>query len=401
MHTVGGGAAIDAFEALFGLDAKSKAAPRIGVELMVEINQYMEAWARNTPYEFARNVRSFEHRSLWKMREAHQALVYQSVPLIGLKKVRDAVGEERAIAFAALVFAVHLIGGTRHEAPSKKDMDEADKLFRHYVRTSVKLEGKEFLKYKNHCLIHLANDARFYNTHLGGVDAYPFENFLSIFRKKLIKSGKNVLGQCYQSLLKLTYHCLPKDEDGRIVEYDIDYDAVAKAMEQHGSMQLPPTTIISKELNRARKSVKCLGFELTCSYPDNIAIMQYDIGNCADDIGLALIVVVRDILLASDGSLKIKGHVFKNVQAAHHLFWKGSIKSILPEPLSIIGCFEALEGISNVQTMFSFSDIIGKCFPFHMNLEFPCDPVKLSSSDVPQQSWTLVQYMHTMSHETL
>lgn len=400
MHTVGGGAAIEAFEAVFGIDPKSKAAPKIGVRLMVLVNMYMEAWSDNTPKEMGRNVRGLDKRNMWKMREAHQALTYQSIPLMAIDEVREKVGEEKATAFIALAYAVHLIGGTRHDPPSEADFNAADDLFRHYVKVCVKNEGKEFLTYKNHCLVHLANEARFYNTHLGGVDAYPFENFLSVFRRQLVKSGKSVLEQCYNSLKKISYHALARNEQNEIEEYSIDSDTLAAAMVENGSMHLPATTIISKELDRANQLVQCLGFVVTTKYPDNVVILTKDIDE--NQCGAAKIFVVKSILESErDGSLRIEGHTFCRTMPAHDKFWKGTMKRILPKPLSTIGCYEARLGLEESPIRVPFSAVIGKCFPFHMNLRRNGDPLEHIREISTDQWWIMLQMMHTMQPQTL
>lgn len=398
MHTVGGGAAIDAFEHLFGLDSKGRAAPKIGVKMMVEVNLYMVAWAARTPYELARNVSSFERRGMWKMREAHQALVYHSIALMGLKNLRGTIGESRAVAFLALVAAVHLIGQTTHSPPSKRDVDTAERLLQHYVETLVEDKGEAALTYKNHCLIHLANEARVYKTHLGGIDAYPFENFLSIFRQKLVKTGKGVLAQCYRALKEMSYHSLAQNQEGELEEYDVDNDAMAECILRYKSMELPSTTIVDKSTDRGIKFIKCVGFKLTCYYPNNIVVVKGD----SDDNNEIIIVAVHDILTIENG-LSIVGHVFDNVTQAHDDFWAtGSrMRRILKFPLDVLGCYEAKYGLDVDPVTIPFCRVLGKCFPFHMNLSLDADPLKHLVPTAIDQWWTIIRLKHTMPPQTL
>lgn len=399
MHTVGGGAATNAFEHVFGLDSNGQRAPRVGVETMVEVNMFMVAWSLNTPYELARNVSSFEKRITWKMREAHQALIYHSIPLMGMKGIREKVGESKATAFLALVYAMHLIGQTTHDCPSKKDIDTAAELLRHYVETMVQIEGEEFLTYKNHCLIHLANEARVYQTHLGGIDAYPYENFLSLFRRQLIKTGKGVLVQCYRALKELSFHFLPQNEEGEIDEYDVGNDAMAECMIRCKSMQLPSTTILEKCVNRRFKFIKCLGFKVTCSYPNNILAVKSVSGG--DELGV-LLVAVKDILFDND-ILSIEAHAFDNVEKAHNDFWTtGSrMRRVIKYPLNKIGCYEAKFGLDINPVKIPFTQVLGKCFPFHMNLNLEPDPLKHLTPSAIDQWWTIIQFMHTLPPQTL
>lgn len=399
MHTVGGGAAIDAFEHLFGLDSKGRGAPKVGVQMMVDVNLYMVAWAAKTPYELARNVSSFERRGMWKMREAHQALVYHSIALMGLKNLREKVGETRAVAFVGLVVAVHLIGQTTHSSPSKRDVDAAERLLKHYVETLVQIDGEAALTYKNHCLVHLANEARVYKTHLGGIDAYPFENFLSIFRQKLVKTGKGVLAQCYRALKEMSYHSLAQNEEGQLEEYDVDNDAMAECMINYKSMELPSTTIVEKSTDRGIKFIKCVGFKLTCSYPNNILVVK---GGADKKDSSMLIVAVRDILYI-DNSLSIVAHPFDNVTQAHDEFWAtGSrMRRNIRFTLDVIGCYEAKYGLDVDPVTIPFSRVLGKCFPFHMNLSLDSDPLKHVTPTAIDQWWTIIRMKHTMPPQTL
>jgi hypothetical protein len=253
---------------------------------------------------------------------------------------------------------------------------------------------ESFLKYKNHCLIHLANEARVYNSHLGGLDAYPFENFLGIFRRKLVKSGKSVLTQCYNRLQELSFHSLARDENDELQQYDIDTDRAAEIMIRNGSMFLPAHTVVSKEMNRKNKYVKCVGFTVTCTYPDNIVLLSRNDAN--DDC----IVAVDEIFSSGDGNITmLKVFEFRNVRPAHESFWETDYSKVLPEPLSAIGCFEAKSGLRKESVFVPFSRVVGKFFPFHMNLFANCDPKKCLNDR--SQWWTFVQMKHTMPAETL
>lgn len=396
MHTVGGGVALRAFETIFQLDPKGRKAPKIGADVMVKVNMHMNAWSASTPMELARNVQSFERRKHWKMREAHEALVYHSIPLMGLRWLRQKVQEDKANAFIALVYGVHLIGRTTHQSPSDTDIKHSDTLLRHYVRIMVKGFTKEWLIYKNHCLIHLATESKVYGSHLGGVDAYPFENFLTVFRKKLIKSGKGVLTQCYNRLKELSYHSLSRDENDELEDYDIDTDRVAQLMIKHGSMELPAQTILKKHVNSTskKKYVKCLGFTVSCEYPNNVLVLS---SNGVVDFS---IVFVQDMYLSDGGDVFLITNAFKNVRPAHETLWNIEARRLFPAPLSAIGCFEARFGLEEESEKISFSKVVGKCFPFHMNLNVSRDPKDNLFEGACTQWWTIVQMKHTMPPKT-
>lgn len=284
MHTVGGGASIRGFEFLLRLHEHFHARDRFPQAFYDEVDQYFMAWYAYTPKEFARRTRSIvTDRKDLKMREAHEATVYHSVALLAVAEIRDQIfiktaaeeGEDEdeevyAKAYMGFVYAMHLIGQTTHESPSNKDINLADKLLRNYVRTYSSL-SERFLYYKNHCLIHLAGEARAYGSHLGGFDAYVYENFLGKFRNNnLIKSGREVLTQVYNRLCSRAAYPSPRDPlTGKLLKVAPSLDAEAEAMKEIGSMDLPPNTVRWEKLTNqeggplAKQSVMCEGFCIT------------------------------------------------------------------------------------------------------------------------------------------
>lgn len=270
MHNVGGGAVKYGFEFLFGIEDKRRtfAIPR---GLMEEVNLYMKAWGKYTPKEFAREVRCFVYMDKWKMREAHECLVYHSIALLSIRHLREALNENReedvCHAFKCFALAIHTIDRHTHEAPSEHDINFAEECLHEYVTTFHQEFKDGFMTYKNHCLIHLAGDARVFGAHLGSTSAYPFENFLSIFRRHLVKSGKNVLKQIENKLLGFSANRLPRNSlSGDLKDFSIPEEDHVEAMKRVGSTHLPSMTIIgTKDFSSPLKSVKCYsGVEITC-----------------------------------------------------------------------------------------------------------------------------------------
>jgi hypothetical protein len=263
MHIVGGGAAKYAFQFMFGLGKKGivRLEPP---STLGKMNDYIQAWSQRTPKEMARDVRSFQEMDKWKMRESHECLNYHSVALFGVEEHREAVGEDLVEAFMGFVVAMHLICQKTHECPSPRDFQVADELLKRYVDTFVDEFSPKFLTYKNHCLVHLSGEAEAYQSHLGGLDAFPFENFLSIFRRHLIRTGKGVIEQCYNRLIELAHHTLPRDSSGNIREFEITEESQVQAMLKVGTLDLPAETVVRVELDRAKKFIQFKGFEISC-----------------------------------------------------------------------------------------------------------------------------------------
>ncbi|CAG0920349.1 unnamed protein product [Notodromas monacha] len=159
MHIVGGGAVILGLKTLFGIhkfmDSRVRASLRVNLVL---VNKYLQAWSSHTLLEVNRCVRTIDYIDQWKMREAHDCLMYHMIALLGVPELRAGLQEERVDAFMSFVYAMHLIGHTTHESPSTRDVQMAEKLFKHYIET-FKEESDYFMTPKNHVLIHLAQEA--------------------------------------------------------------------------------------------------------------------------------------------------------------------------------------------------------------------------------------------------
>jgi hypothetical protein len=56
-------------------------------------------------------------------------------------------------------------------------IDTARKFFLFYFDTMVKLHDERFATMMNHALIHVPDDVENNHSHMGGLSAYPFENF--------------------------------------------------------------------------------------------------------------------------------------------------------------------------------------------------------------------------------
>jgi hypothetical protein len=125
----------------------------------------------------------------------------------------------------------------------------------------------------------------------------------------------------------------------------------------------------------------------TFRYPDNIICVAVG-PNPMKDIKL---VAVTSIRKASDGDVLILGKAFRNPTSAHTNF--PCIKSRYFKSFDQIGCYEACHGLEENEEEWSIGIVVGKCFPFHMDIKKDADPSMRTSNC--QQWWTLVRMKHT------
>lgn len=100
-------------------------------------------------------------------------------------------------------------------------------------------------------------------------------------------------------------------------------------------------------------------------------------------------------------NLMLKGRAFRNLTSAHST-WD---RMYHPIDLKKLGCYEANEGLEREAGTWNFSDVRGKCFPFHLNLQVDKNPANYfhSSALLPErmQRWVLMRLKHTCNAHTL
>lgn len=271
MHIFGGGAAKEGLKAIFAL-SKKYTTPSFKMDdvILNLVDTYLDAWKK--PLEFVRDVENIRLVKDWKMRVAHDTVMYHIIALFSIPEIRrniDKVTTRCYVSdlFMCLVIGMRLIGMETHESPSTADMTFARECLNSYFRGFIRVFGVGFCIPKNHLLIHFAEEVAHYSSHLGGFDAYVFESFLARIRKKMVKTPKKPLAQVYNSLVKAAYHAHDGQNETGEVSRLIQERALIDAVKQHGSMNLPAWTIEDSNVrtNPEKKYsyIKCRGFKVT------------------------------------------------------------------------------------------------------------------------------------------
>lgn len=128
-----------------------------------------------------------------------------------------------------------------------------------------------------------------------------------------------------------------------------------------------------------------LFYSSNSSYPNNVAVVQTG----EDPIADVDAVVVTDIARDENGLLVVVGKKFLNLEAAHSE-WNVNLKYA---SMKSIGCYEARAGLSSSTVVYPFSEVVGKCFPFHMILQSDSDPSRWETGN--DQWWVLIRLKHT------
>lgn len=140
-----------------------------------KISVLLERLKVNTPSEIARKPRGFDQISRWKATEFRTFLLY-----IGPIVLKPILSNEQWNHFLnlSISFLILLSPNCSHL------ISIAQKLLDNFVKQFEIQYGRHFMSHNIHGLLHISDD---YNS-FGPLDkcsAYPFENFMSILKKKL------------------------------------------------------------------------------------------------------------------------------------------------------------------------------------------------------------------------
>jgi hypothetical protein len=81
---------------------------------------------------------------------------------------------------------------TENARKREHHLNYAASLLHHFVADSERLYGQSFVVYNVHSLLHLVDDARYFETCLDNLSAFPFENYLQSL-KNLIRNPSNLI----------------------------------------------------------------------------------------------------------------------------------------------------------------------------------------------------------------
>lgn len=144
--------------------------------------------AKQLPYEFHRKLRDLSHFKRYKSTEFRQFILYIS-PMVLLNNLNSVL----YVHFLKLHCALRILCNPKQCIIQNH---VAKKLLHDFVIDFPKLYGAHTASYNVHSLLHLLDDAIFFNASLDDYSAFKFENFLQ-FMKKLPKGGNLSLQQIY------------------------------------------------------------------------------------------------------------------------------------------------------------------------------------------------------------
>lgn len=235
---------------------------RVGPRVVDAISDALIALKGKIPCEFARKPRSLSEIDRWKATEHRQFLLYTG-PVV----LKHLIHTNMYNNFMLFSVAIHFL---INERLCMAYNQYAKELLKTFVEHFYNLYGNEMAVYNVHSLIHLADDAKMFDS-LENISAFPFENFLQKL-KRLVRKPEFALQQVIRRLHEAT-------------SVEKDNEIVTSLHREHLEGPLLPLFVGAKQY----KKVKTKNFTIRLDEKDSCVQIQ------------GKICVVQNILQTADG----------------------------------------------------------------------------------------------------
>ena len=148
------------------------------------------------PSEFVRQPRGLEELKRFKATEFRSFLLY-----FGATAIKDIVQKPVFDHFLTLVVALRILLNEDEEFRNTH-LGYARQLLVFFVNRAPEYYGQTFVVYNVHNLIHLPDDAEYFDASLDKISCFPFENHLQSIKKK-VRNANNPLVSIVKRIIEL------------------------------------------------------------------------------------------------------------------------------------------------------------------------------------------------------
>ena len=173
---------------------------KLGSLQLLQISERLVALRDYIPSEFARRPRTLLEMDRWKATEYRQFLLYTG-PVV----LKSVLSHELYEHFLCLSTAVNILL-IPNRARRRYLLDYASNLLKYFVSHCERLYGETFVVYNVHSLMHVADDAIYFDSSLDDISAFRYENYLQVL-KRLIRGTSNPLVQVAKRLQEYEAVC--------------------------------------------------------------------------------------------------------------------------------------------------------------------------------------------------
>ncbi|XP_072159458.1 uncharacterized protein [Bemisia tabaci] len=188
-------------KAFLTLWVKGKRPHKLRPALRQELQDRLERCIPFIPAEFSRKPREIHQVAIWKATELRLFLLYLAPVLL-----KGILPVDNYLHFLELSIAM-TIYHSRTLIADEGNRKYAKSLLVHFVQSVRSLYGEAYVSHNCHSLIHLPEDVEFFresidNFTLNSLSAFPFENFMSFF-KRFTRGRSKALQQIVRRLREL------------------------------------------------------------------------------------------------------------------------------------------------------------------------------------------------------
>jgi hypothetical protein len=333
-------------------------------------NCRIRAWSKLTPVEFGRRCRSLESFNSWKATEYRQFFYYYMPALMYLdRKNFDNINQD---AVLHLLYGTKLLRGNSHiKKVSDKNMNISKQHLTSGFNAMAELTNYANATPKGHGVIHILDDALYFQCRLDSLSAYAFENQMIFFRQMGLQ-GTRVIEQIKNRLLEKGHLHDDLDDGNNTSNYDdesiesfyaklLRHKASRPTMTLTDILHLPPFFVHS--FDSKKKIVYCESFTIKEKFPDNVVRLYFENHNLSRKNAFC----IEEMSMDNES-----GQLFVTVREFAHICNTFS----KPFPSHSIRNFRVWGGLKNVTERVPFARIIGKYFSF---------PMFISSKDIKNQ----------------
>ncbi|XP_031328848.1 uncharacterized protein LOC116159899 isoform X1 [Photinus pyralis] len=236
------------------------------------ISERLKIMSKFIPMEFSRKTRPITECRLYKASEFRFFLLY-AAPVVLRGIVKKAIYNN----ILTLHLATSILISREFHCHSDY-LKYANDLMLHFVQTSLKLYGADFVAHNVHCLLHIADDVKYFGE-LDNFSAFPYENYMQKLKNILRKHHKPLQQVIRRSMETEFLNSMGNIGSNEITPYctqeHFDGPTIIGCNKQFKAIKLSNCTI---KLNRADSVVQLKTMEIVrvfniCTTEDDIKIV--------------------------------------------------------------------------------------------------------------------------------
>lgn len=252
---------------------------KLSVLQLARVDGRLKFFEKCNPYEFNGKLRSLSKSgNKYKTHEIRR-FGYFLYPVF--KDILD----DSYLEHMRMPYAMQLLGGFNKNPVPPADIEKAKVVLVNFITEHKRLSY--LVRFVNHEILHLPEDAEYYKCGVEFNSAFDFENFLRWFGL-LLDYGHLPSEQIRNRLIEMRKYVLPTGRHGRILSSYDDFEREAELLKAINSKT---NVFIGCTMSATLKKLSFSTFVLTNRFPNNVCLLKDN-----------SIIVCQDVVECPEGS---------------------------------------------------------------------------------------------------